>query len=427
MNLLNLLSESTNYLGNGVMDIPALDLNWIGNIIKWLIEGIGITGLGIIVFTLILKTIVLPLDIYSRYKTKKQALIMEKMRPQMEKLQKQYANDQQMYQQKVMELQKANGYSVFSACIPMIVTLVIFMVVFSAFSAYSQYATLESYKGMVKAYNQSMQVFVYDETDNPEGFLLAEENMNGESDYRVYFDKFCTYYNAHNAEEEQDFSDENQLFISLYNAKNNTQLSSVTEEQKLVLVDEYISTPCAKAAADYYANNKNGFLWVRNIWYPDSMFNREIPDFDGFVKSVSQRQISNDYKESYEKVTAALSVEKNTYNGYFILIILAIGGMLLQQIIMNKSNKAVNDLSTVDGSAAKSNKMMMWMMPIIYGIFSFFYSAAFSIYMVTNTAYSIITTLIINKCMDKAFEKREAKAEMERYSRRPVYTKNKRK
>ena len=51
----------------------------------------GAVALGVIVFTLALKTLVLPLDIYSRVKTKKQSLLMERMRPQMEKLQKQYA------------------------------------------------------------------------------------------------------------------------------------------------------------------------------------------------------------------------------------------------------------------------------------------------------------------------------------------------
>ena len=426
MNFFNLLSQSTNYLGNGVVSVAPLELNWIGNIIKWLIEGIGITGVGIIVFTLILKTIVLPLDIYSRYKTKKQALIMEKMRPQMEKLKKQYANDTQAYQQKVMELQRANGYSVFSSCLPMIVTLVIFMTVFGAFSTYSQFATLESYNGMVKAYNQGMAQFVQT-TDNQDGFLIEEQNVNGKSDYKVDFGKFLTYYNSNNAEGETDYATEDELFVALYNQTYKTNVASVNEEQKLVLVDDYISAPCAKAAAEYYQNNKNGFLWVRNIWYPDSMFNREIPNFEGFKKSVSQRVISDEYKPSYENVTAGLVTEKNTFNGYFVLIVLAIGGMLVQQLVMSKANKAMTEFSTVDGSGAQSNKMMMWMMPIMYGIFSFFYSAAFSIYMVTNTVYGLITTLIINKVMDRAFEKREEKEEIDRYSRRPIYNKNNRK
>ena len=116
---------STNFIDFAVEKISSGGLNWIGKIIQAIIEGVSIAGLGIILFTIILKTIVLPLDIYSRYKAKKQSLLMKAMRPQMEKLQKQYANDKQMYNQKVMELQKANGISMFGACIPMIVSLVI--------------------------------------------------------------------------------------------------------------------------------------------------------------------------------------------------------------------------------------------------------------------------------------------------------------
>ncbi len=156
----NLLNLSTNYIDFAVEKISSVDLNWIGKIIQWLIEGVSIVGLGIVLFTLILKTVVLPLDIYSRYKMKKQSLLMKAMRPQMEKLQKQYANDKQMYNQKVMELQKANGISMFGACLPMIVSLVIFMVVFSAFSTYSQYANLQSYKGMEECYNASVEQYI---------------------------------------------------------------------------------------------------------------------------------------------------------------------------------------------------------------------------------------------------------------------------
>ena len=65
---------------------------------------------------------------------RKQSLKMEKMRPQLEKLQKQYANDQNTYNAKMMEMYKKNGYSMLGACLPMIVTLVIFMIVLGAFS-----------------------------------------------------------------------------------------------------------------------------------------------------------------------------------------------------------------------------------------------------------------------------------------------------
>ena len=136
-----------------VKQLDPIILNWIGEIIRWLVEGVGITAVGVIIFTVVLKTIVMPLDVFSKFKTKKQSLIMERMRPQMEKLQKQYANDKNMYNQKVMELYKKNGYSMMGICLPTLVSLVIFMVVFSQFSTYSQYANLELYRGMVEAYN----------------------------------------------------------------------------------------------------------------------------------------------------------------------------------------------------------------------------------------------------------------------------------
>ncbi|MGN0814829.1 MAG: membrane protein insertase YidC [Candidatus Coproplasma sp.] len=426
---MNLLAQSSRVLGYGVKSIASIDLNWIGQIIKWLIEGIGIIGVGIIVFTLILKTIVLPLDIYSRIKTKKQALVMDKMRPQMEKLQKQYANDKNMYSQKVMELQKKNGYSMLGACLPMLVSLIIFIFVFNAFSTYSQYANLESYNDMVNAYNGVVTTYILDETDPAsDGFLIpvtvTDKNGNEETDYRVEFTAFANHYNNEKGTSLTEDGVYTALMAEYKEAYPETNVTagiensqdSVGEAVRLTLVSFYIEGPAAQAAADYYAEHNNSFLWVGNLWYPDSMLNKEVPDFSKFKSTVTQASIDSSYEDSYNKVTANLVEEKNTYNGYFVLIVLSIGFMLLQQWISMRANKSVNDLSTVDGSGARTNKMMMIMMPIIYGVFAFLYSASFSLYMITNTVYSIITTLIINKVMDVWFAKKEERAEHEKLS-----------
>lgn len=389
MDISNLLGISTNFIDFMVEKIDMTNLNWIGKVIQWLIEGIGIMGVGIIVFTLILKTIVLPLDVYSRISTKKQSLIMKKMRPQMEKLQKQYANDEQMYNQKVMELQKANGYSIFGACLPMIVSLVIFIYIFNAFSTYSQYSNLSTYNNMVEAYNQSVQTYVISD-DNPDGFLiLGKDPATDELGYYVDFDAFKKVY-----------TDAGNTLDANYD--------SLKESEKKIIVRDFVRNIAREAAADYYRNNTTDFLWVKNLWYPDSMFNKEVPDFEKFSTTVTRAVgsvIDASYELSYNEVTYNLSTEKQAYNGYFVLIILAIGLMFLQQFITMRSQKDANELSTVDGTGATTNKMMMVMMPIIYGLFSFLYSAAFSIYMITNTIYSLITMVIINKIMDVRFAK----------------------
>lgn len=442
--MFNLLAQSDT-LGYGIRTINDVGLNWIGQLIRILIEGIGIVGVGIIVFTLILKTIVLPLDIYSRVKGKKQALIMERMRPQMEKLQKQYANDKTMYNQKVVELQKKSGYSMLGACLPMIVSLVIFIIVFNAFSTYSQYANLKNYNEMVKVYNGVVSSYVIpegtDENNIPDtAFLYEVKDEDGNLiDYTVDYPAFAKHYNSVMVGDE-DYGttqkSEDEVFTYLateYKAKHpgydgsfdlkmvnytggGTQLTDAAKEIRNTLVSYYMEEPAAQQVKAFYLDgHNNSFLWVRNLWYPDSTLNKEIPYFSKFKSTVSKAYIGDDYAESYNKVTAALGSQKGHYNGYFILIILSIGLMLLQQWISMRANKSVNELGTVDGSGAKTNKWMLIMMPIIYGIFSFFYSASFSLYMITNTVYGIVTMLIINKCVDVWFKKKEEKGELDDY------------
>ena len=125
MGFFNLLADlPITFLGQ-TFDIS---LNWIGRLINALIGGIGIVGVGIIVFSLILRCIVLPFDVFQRISMRKQNVKMKENKEKLDKLQKQYANDKKMYSQKMMELQKEQGFSLLSSCLPMILSLVIFFV-----------------------------------------------------------------------------------------------------------------------------------------------------------------------------------------------------------------------------------------------------------------------------------------------------------
>lgn len=421
---MNLLANfSQNLIDFAVNSIPSVQMEGIGYVIKWIFDLFtgfpAAIALGVIVFTVALKTLVLPLDIYSRVKTKKQSLLMKSMRPQMEKLQKQYANDKNMYSQKVMELQRAHGYNPLGACLPMIVSLVIFMVIFSSFSTYSNYATLMTYNNLVDAYNGSVVTFVMvnenDEIDKH--FLLpvgeggedftewqlsdsGEAIVDGETakieGYRIDYDKFIDCYKVDNPE------------------FDGASFLSRVESDKISVVLDYVKMNARAASADYYLEHRSetSFLWIGNMWYPDSAFNKEMPSFTNFQSSVSRATsgTSASYEESYNEVTANLGAQKNRVNGYFVLILLSIGSMFLQQFIMMRAQKDANELSTVDGSGAMQTKWMMIIMPIIFGIFSFMYSAAFSVYMIINTIYGLVSTLIINKIVTVRYENKEAQA-----------------
>ena len=136
----------------------------------------------------------------------------------------------------------------------------------------------------------------------------------------------------------------------------------------------------------------------------------------------------------YSEITAGLSKEKSEPNGYLILVILSIGTMLVSQILMQKTNKAQTELSSVDGAdgtAAQSQKMMTWMMPVMFGVFSFMYTASFSIYIVVSSLFSTLSTLLINLIVDKKYaklaEKQALELEMKRTGKGYIYQQEKEK
>ena len=108
MNISDLLSVIVPFMGD--LGSISAKYQWILNVITWFINLVADVGMGIMLFTLALKLITLPLDIFSRASMKKNALKMEMMRGDLEKLQKQYANNKQLYQQKMMALYKKNCF-----------------------------------------------------------------------------------------------------------------------------------------------------------------------------------------------------------------------------------------------------------------------------------------------------------------------------
>ena len=156
---------------------------------------------------------------------------------------------------------------------------------------------------------------------------------------------------------------------------------------------------------------------MKNIWLSDTSYTHPVQGYSDFRSSASKVnvEITEDF---YEEVTANLSYEKGTANGYFILIVISIGSMFLSQFIVSKSNKAQNELQTADGRGKKTQKVMMIVMPIIFGIFAFMYSAAFSIYMITSSLFGVLSTVLINLVIDSKFKKIEEKEIQEKYNKR---------
>lgn len=482
MNLSNFLSVAISTMG--VFE-NVVKIDWLGNIIKALIEGCGNIGLGIIVFTLILKLITLPFDIFSRVSTRKNSLKMEQMRPELEKLQKTYSRNQELYSQKMQELYKKNGYSPFASCLPTLLNLIVFFIVIGQFSTYSNYANFEVFCDMSRAYQTA--IVNYDEingtdyifiNENGEMFLDLNYFYNNETQFNLKSNfGFITSTSEENGVKSTSFSYENtnaniqKLANEIENGSNvkykerwsigedgQIYLDTNTNTYKIIVEncgqdeegnyvysseDEVLTAMCTdlvkcyandfidlvikesarEASANQFRAHDLKFLWVKNIWCQDLPWEHPIKDTFGAYSFVTESgcgasckascnkvdlSINTVSEEQYAELTANLEEEKNTPNGYLILVILSIGIMLLSQIIMQNMNKAQTELSSVDGengTAAQSQKMMTWMMPIMFGVFSFMYTASFSIYIIISSAFSLLSTLIINYFVEKRFEK----------------------
>jgi membrane protein insertase Oxa1/YidC/SpoIIIJ len=90
-----------------------------------------------------------------------------------------------------------------------------------------------------------------------------------------------------------------------------------------------------------------------------------------------------------------------------------------------RSQKAQRELQSADQSSQSMQKMMMFLMPVIFCVFAFIYSGAFSLYLITSSLFSLLSTLVVNKVIDERFKK---KAEKEQkavvYSGRKNYTRD---
>ena len=463
MNILHSLLNYTN--AEGVVFLFGetfnVSLNWLGKLIKSLIEGVGIVSVGIILFSVVLKLIVLPFDIYQRISMSKQNLKMKENQAKLEKLQKQYANDKAMYNQKMMEMYKANGISMFSSCLPAILSIVIFIVAINAFNAYSQYANLSGYNKMVKAYNASVTPITATVEDDisliEEGkYILVQDETAAESGKYVYFvvsnekttDGVTTkLYTDANAEGIKAYisSAKKTYYVTDEAMMQNAEIKAAIEKimtenegmSQKAAASKYVRNIAQKAVSvEYKANIQKdmSFLWVKNIWDTDASYKHPVQSYSDLSSSLNKAKLTTNegkikfsrignvtdaYSEySYNEVTGELKYAKKQANGFFIMIALSIGTILLQQWISMRTQKEQQKFSSVDGQGAMNQKTMMIMMTVMFGIFSFMYSAAFSIYMITSNILSLIMTVVINKLVEVSLAKQEEKALQEKYNKR---------
>ncbi|MBR1685473.1 MAG: YidC/Oxa1 family membrane protein insertase [Clostridia bacterium] len=328
--------------------------DFMTGILAWLYTILGNYGWAMVVFTLLIRLVLMPFDYKSRVSMRK----MAKVQPKMAELQKKYAKDQNKLNQKMSELYKQENVSPLSGCLPMLLSYPILIIMFSA-------------------------------------------------------------------------------------------MRSFANQQVVRQVVEILQNPDVLPAFD-------GWLWIRNLWMPDSPFAASLPDYntlrmipsdiwlkfmnpeliatlpealssltvDSFAGSELAGTITliSNYLQSlpvYESATAILpgwtfnliffsfSIMKE-FNGLFLLPIFS----GVSQFLMTKLTPQQQPQAQVDPNQPNTGKFMNWFFPIFSLWICSSYNGAFALYWVTSNLIAIAQTFIINKMLDEK-EKKQANLQLE--------------
>ena len=389
------------FLANWTMDMWSPIIN--------LFDFIPNYGFMIIVFTIVLKLILSPLDIWQRKVSRDSMRKQQKMQPELQKLKKQYQNNPQALNQKTMQLYKKEGYNVVGSCLSMLINLIltafIFITLFTGLVGISQ----------EKIYNQYTQLeTVYQQT------LITELQMNDYDEVTQYIqglidNRLTEAEEALVAEGVQEPS-EAQIRQKAYELVAQNDLATEID--------------IAQAnVAEKYEEIKDNWLWIDSVWRPDTYVSG-VPNYNDFYNianlndAVSQDKARlNQIAMEYNTITADIQKTYSSWNGYFILVVLSGAITFLSLWLNQKSTTTKNNqiiVKPVNNSVKQNNqqpeantntamKIMKFVMPVIMIIFTFSYSAAFALYIVTNSLMGVIINFTCMKVFDKLDKKKDEK------------------
>ena len=325
--------------------------------LNWINSWVGNYGWSIVVFTLMIRLLLLPLDI----KSKKSMRAMSKIQPKMAALQAKYANDRDKLNQKMQELYRKEHVSPMSGCLPMLIQFPILIIMFNAMRTVGNERTIQ----MI--------------LDMKETGALAPGALNGWLWIKNVFqpDSFAA-----------------------------TILPAVGDPLRLIQAASHSSILTAEnieAARAFLASEAYDAIAVN--YAPASAF-ISLPIDLLFIRTTIM-------------LPKSLSSLWNYSNGLFILPLLAGASQFLMTQIMNgtqkKEKKDKDALPTVqekqesaaaDAANAMNSPVMKWFFPIFSIYICATSNAAFSIYWMAANVIQIVQQLAVNAW----FERQDAKA-----------------
>lgn len=303
----------------------------------------------IILLTVIIKLVLSPFDFLNKKVSRDNAKMQAVVAPQLQKLQKQYANDRAKLNQKTAELYKSNNFNMMGSCLTMLgylaITLVIFISLFTALNGMSAYKIEEQYLELKQTYETTIGT-----TEEKQDAVLLKYD-----------------------EIKNDFIWVQNVWV----ADNFWTTAILPFDKYLATIGDSVRTDITSESVSY----KNDLTDEQKLAFSDS----------------------------YNEVMLVLQEQRNGPNGYLITAVVAILSSFFAQYLMQRktSIKRANSNDATANTQASTNKVMLVILPVIMGIFTLFYNAVFGLYIIAGQLVSLITFPIIDKLLDKYYAKKE--------------------
>ena len=327
--------------------------DFVYGILAWIQSWVGSWGWSIVVFAILVRLVLTPFDFKSRVSMRKTT----KLQPQLQALQKKYANDKEKLNAKTAELYKKEHINPLSSCLPMLLS---WPVLFAVWGAMRMVANKELLIQLTQILNNEMPTL--------EPWLWVKNLWMPDNLFSACLPDLNTL-RVIPADQWQAW----------FNGLDQNNLPMLIKDLGLT-------------AASFDGNALQTTL---------QQILEAVQQNAGYVEAVAVRP-----GWTFNLLFTQVSLI-NQYNGWLLLPILS----AVSQFAMTKAMGGMQQQQpAAQGSAAGSGKFMQYFFPIFSLVICLGYSAAFSLYWVFSGVASMTQTIIINKWLDKKEEAAKAVA-----------------
>jgi YidC/Oxa1 family membrane protein insertase len=379
-------------------------------------------GWRVLLFTILLKVLLSPVDIFTKVSSRKNQKIMRKYKDTFDQIERQYASDPRMQMQKRNEFQKkvGGGINPLLTCLPLILTMVIFITLFNGLGNIGAYKNLKQYITLYNEYknvSQCVWTGVAKNTADDHSTLSADGIVSAEREeaYKKYFVEGTANYVA-SLEDTDAIKAAYAGVEKNYDALHSWVMGADFTDAQAEKLASYVGS---RAVYYMYDDVAESFLWIKNIWAVDAPWVSSVSSYSDWSKNIQRDSYNSTGKlivntevlstwnsnveasnkkeimltETYNDVMRdLLASEGHSANGYLILPVLSVLMALLSMFVSQQQQKSSGQ------DAGMAGKTMLLFMPIMIGVFAFIQNAAFSLYLVASyfvsTAISLVMTLI---------------------------------